>query len=147
MFDNFVENILKTSFSYTVIWFEALYSTAFRQTVVGMHGTMYRIIILVWHKKAWFDNKMDGSTQKSPARHKNAQTQKCLTQHALVDIDIIEHPPPPPPLFLLKLFSNFNQTFCFKEPIHKSFKNTAVKTVQQRTSLWPGFTMHSTRTW
>ena len=110
MFDNFVENILKTSFSYTVIWFVALYSTAFRQTVVGMHGTMYRIIILVRHKKARFDNKMDGSTQKGPVRHKNARTQKCLTQHALVDIDIIEHTP----LFYWNYFLTLIRCFVLK---------------------------------
>ena len=50
-------------------------------------------------------------------------TQKCPTQHASVAIAIIKHPP-----FSLKLFSNFNQTFCFKEPMHK-FKKNSVKTV------------------
>ena len=31
-----------------------------------------KIITLVRHKKAWFDSKMHGSTQKCPVRHKNA---------------------------------------------------------------------------
>ena len=46
------------------------------------------IITLVRHKKARFDSKMHGSTQKSPVRHKNARfdtkmpgsTQKCPPQ-------------------------------------------------------------------
>ena len=43
------------------------------------HSSTYRImdnweiITLIRHKKARFDSKMHGSTQKSPVRHKNAQ--------------------------------------------------------------------------
>ena len=35
-------------------------------------GEKFTIITLVRHKKARFDSKMHGSTQKSPVRHKNA---------------------------------------------------------------------------
>ena len=54
------------------------------------------IIKFVRQKKARFDKKMSGSTQK------------CPTQHASVDRAMIKYPPPS----LLKLFSNIIQTFC-----------------------------------
>ena len=62
---------------------------------------LWCIITLVRHKKARFDSKMHGSTQKSPVRQQNAwfdtkkpgSTQKCPPQHAPVDIAIIKHIP------------------------------------------------------
>ena len=50
------------------------------------------------HKKARFDTKMPGSTQK------------CPPQHAPVDIVIIKHPPP---LLWEIFFPNFIPIFCF----------------------------------
>ena len=48
--------------------------------------SLYTIITLVRQKKARFDRKMPGSTEK------------CPPQHASVDIAIIKHTPPPPPV-------------------------------------------------
>ena len=39
---------IKTSFSYTVIWSAAFYSSAFIQTALWVHVTMYRILIKVF---------------------------------------------------------------------------------------------------
>ena len=51
--------------------------------------TIFRIIILVWHKKARFDSKMQNAWFDTK---KPGSTQKCPPQHASVDIAIIKHP-------------------------------------------------------
>ena len=63
----------------------------------GQADDVTLIITLVRRKKARFDSKMHGSTQKCPVRQKKmpGSTQKCPTQNAPVDIAIIKHPPPP----------------------------------------------------
>ena len=61
-------------------------------------------------QKTLFDSKMHGSTKKSLVRHKNAWFDTkmpypaCINWHCHYQTF---------PLFLLKLFSNFNQTLCF----------------------------------
>ena len=109
-----------------------------------MKYSLPNIVTLVRHKKP-------GSSARCMVRHiKNGSTQnswfdtKCPAQHASVDFAIITHSPP----FLLKLFSNFYQTFCFKEPIHKLKKQIPLsKRCSSRPPCCQGFTMHSTTTW
>ena len=81
---------------------------------------------MVRHKKGRFDTKMSSSTQN------------CPTQHASVDIAIIEHPPPPP-LFYWNHILTLIKRFFLKNPHIHLKKITIVKAVQQRTPLWPGF--------
>ena len=61
--------------------------------VMSCHVMSYiksHIITLVRHKKARFDSKMHGSTQKSPVRHKKAWSDtKMPSQYTPVDITII----------------------------------------------------------
>ena len=61
---------------------------------------------------------MQDSTQKIPVRHKNARFDTKMPYPACISWHSHYQTSPPPP-FSLKLFSNFNQTFCFKEPMHK----------------------------
>ena len=70
------------------------------------------IITLVRHKKclvrqqnAWFDTKKARFDKKMPG-----STQKCPPQHAPFDIASIKHQ---------TFFSNFIPIFCFQEPIEK----------------------------
>ena len=80
-----------------------------------MSMALFVIVTLVRYKKAWFDNKVHGSTEKALFDTKmSGSTQKCPTQHASVHIAIIKHTP----CSLLKLCYKFIQTFCFKNPIH-----------------------------
>ena len=94
----------------------------------------YQVIItLVRHKKARFDRNMHGSTPKSPVRYNNALPN--MHQLTLPLSNILP--------FLLKLFSIFNQTLCFKEPIHK-FENNYHCQNSSEPPCCQGFTMHST---
>ena len=64
-------------------------------------------------QKSLFDGKMHGSTQKSPVRHKNAQFDAKMPYPACIGGHYHYQTSSP---FLLKLFSNFNQTFFLKNP-------------------------------
>ena len=60
-------------------------------------------------------------------------TQKCPTQYASIAIAIIKHPPP--------LYGNYFQILFKHFDLKNQYmiKKIPVKTVQQRTPLWPGF--------
>ena len=76
------------------------------------------IITLVRHKKARFDSKMHGSTQKSPVRHKNARfdtkmpSPACISWHCHYQTS----PPPLPPWCEKYFFPILFQYFVFKNP-------------------------------
>ena len=70
-----------------------------------------RIITLIRHKKARFDSKTHGSTQKSPVRHKNARFDTKMPSPAFTSghchYQTLSHP------FCEKyFFSNFIPIFC-----------------------------------
>ena len=87
-----------------------LYSTVIYQRVHNIDQKQIKTkgiaatITLVRHKKARFDSKMHGSTQKSPVRHNNA----LPSMHQLT---LPLSTPPPPPV--RNIFSNFIPILCF----------------------------------
>ena len=73
---------------------------------------LYAIITLVRHKKARFDSKMHGSTQKSPVRHKNARFDTKMPYPACTS-GHCHYQTSPRPFCDKYFFSNFILIFCF----------------------------------
>ena len=90
----------------------------------------YQVVItLVRHKKARFDTKKPGLIQKCPIRHKMPYP-TCISWHC--------HYQTSSP-FYWSYFLSLIKHFVLKNRYIHLETNTAVKTVQQRTPLLPGF--------
>ena len=69
------------------------------------------IITLVRQKKARFDSKMHGSTEKSPVRQKNARFDRKMPSPECISWHCHYQTSPPPPLLWEIFFSNFFPIF------------------------------------
>ena len=70
-------------------------------------------IMLVRLKKARFDSKMHGSTQKSPVRHKDARFDTKMPSPARPSWYCHHQPPPPPPTPVRNNFFQFYSNILF----------------------------------
>ena len=86
---------------------------------------------------------MHSSEQKSPVRYKNARFDTNRPYPACISWHCHYQTSSP---FILKSFSNFNQIFCFKEPIHEFKEIPLPKRCNSRPRSGQGFTMHPTKT-
>ena len=74
-------------------------------------NAMIVILTLVQHKKSRFDNKMHGSTQKSPVRNKMPGFRHINAIPSMHQLTLPLSNTVPPPV--RNIFSNFIKIFCF----------------------------------